>query len=413
MKNNDNIRFHIYEPETEKNTVGGFRENEKKHTKKVNAIVIMAVALFFLFWISMLLIVPYDQFSFNPAWVFEHIKSSFQELYKVLFGGYTTYSVIIVRYLAIIVCGAALAASGSALKGSFKNTLAGPSTMGVMSGGSIGAMVYIFLFMESTSSQVIEATRASELINENPSFMDTYGQAVFVLAGCFLGVITTMGVANIAGRGKVSRTAMILSGTVISSLSSNIMMIVQYYIILKDPDDERITYIQELMMGSFDRVNTFGQLAMMSVPIIICLVILIVISGRLNLLSLGEDEARSMGINVKMYSTLLIIIATVLTAFVVAFVGRIGFLGFMIPMVAQKFVGHDMKKLLPASMLMGAIMLMVVYDVAKALNLTGYLNMITTPIGAIVMFITLIRSRKGGQGDEALRPRGFAGMGMR
>jgi iron complex transport system permease protein len=106
-----------------------------------------------------------------------------------------------------------------------------------------------------------------------------------------------------------------------------------------------------------------------------------------------------MGVNIHTLRIAMIAVGTVLTAVVVAFCGRIGFIGFMIPLVGRKFVGPGMERLLPASMLLGSILLLVVYDLAYIAGLTSYLNLFTSSIGGVVLLVTLLK--KGGTGRAA------------
>ncbi len=402
-----NSRIHLYADETEPEE---FRSEMRQHDKGTSVIVILAVGLFFLFWLSLVLVVPYDQFRFSPAWVFEHVQQRFTQLYLFLFGGNTPFGITFYQYIAIILVGAALATTGAVFQGSFRNMLAGPSTMGVMSGGTMGCLAYLLLFT-SSSTEVAYAT-ADLTDYYNLTFFQTYQKEFCVLLGCLAGVALVLVVATVAGRGKLNATAMILSGTVLSSITSNIMMVVQYYMVLTDPTDTRIEALSDMMMGNFNSITSVRTLLLLGVPILICLVLVLLIRGRLNLLSLGEEEAASMGLNVRFYRYLMVAIGTILTAMVVAFCGRIGFLGFMIPLVGRKLVGPDMRKLVPAAMLLGAILLMVVFDVAYVTGLVSYLNMITSPIGAIVMIIALLRGR-GDSEDAAFQARGPAGMAGR
>ena len=106
-----------------------------------------------------------------------------------------------------------------------------------------------------------------------------------------------------------------------------------------------------------------------------------------------------MGVNIYGLRIGMIVIGTILTAVVVAFCGHIGFLGFMIPLVGRKLVGPNMEKLLPASMLIGAILLTIVFDIASIAMLTSYLNLFTSCIGGIVLLVTLLT--KGGDNCAA------------
>jgi iron complex transport system permease protein len=363
---------------------------------KLPLIAKLAIAQFFLFWASLLLIVPYKQWHFTPAWIFECVSTRFQQLYLFLFGENSAMGATFWQYVAVMLVGASLAACGAVFQSSLRNVLAGPSTMGVMSGGTLGCLIYLLLLADNTAAFA-------------QHWWGDYLRQGSILAGCFLGVALVMGVSMLAGGGRLSTSAMILSGSVFSTLVQSLSMVIQYYIILKDPTDTRVEEIQDLMMGSFNDVTTGRTILLMAVPIVLCLALLLALRGKLELLGLGE-EAETMGVPVARYRNLTILLGTVLTAVVVAFCGRLGFLGFMIPLVGRKLVGPGLRKLLPVSLLIGSILLTVVFDVAYICGLTDYLNLFTSSIGCTVMLVTLL-CRKGGQGNDAFPGRTPARMG--
>ena len=412
MRKNNNYRdakrIHLRGNEQETDC---FRQTEQKHQRPASLIVILAVLLFCLFWISLLFLVPYSRFHMTPAWFFEHVRDRFTHLYLFLFGMDSgSFAATFYQHLAVIFVGGALAACGAVLQGSFRNVLAGPSTMGVMSGGTAGCLFYLLVFTESTTVAV--NTTADMSAYYSAGFFKVYCQQFCVLIGCVAGVLLILGIATIAGRGRLSPMAMILSGTVFSNAIGNLTMLVQYYMILKDPEDTRIDALQDLMMGNFDGVSDLRTLLMLILPILICLIVICCLANRLNLLSLGETEALTMGINVKFYRYLMVALSSLLTALVVAFCGRIGFLGFMIPLVGRKLAGANMRRLVPASILLGAILLTLVYDVAYVAGMTDYLNLFTSSIGCIVMAVTLFLG-KGGRRDAAFQTGITPRMGMR
>ena len=377
--------------------VRSWQSREQRHSKGVSVLIILAVVLFFLFAASLLFVVPYDQFRFSPAWVFEHVQQRFRQFYLFLFGENSAFGITVWQYLAVILVGAALAATGAIFQGAFRNVLAGPSTMGVMSGGTLGCLVYVLLFVEVETEATYTTFDLEEYLAAQASatIWTTYQQQICTLIGCFAGVGLIVLIATAAGRGRVSAAAMVISGSVFSNITGQITMIIQYYMLLANPEDERIELLRDLMMGSFDNVTSFEYVLMMGVPILICLAVLLALSGRMNLFSLDEDEAQTMGVNLRPLRIAMIAAGTVLTAVVVSFCGRIGFLGFMIPLVGRKLVGPDMRRLLPASLLLGSILLILVFDAAYIAGMTDSLNLFTSTIGSIVMIATLFL-RKGG-----------------
>jgi len=213
--------------------------------------------------------------------------------------------------------------------------------------------------------------------------------------GCFGGIALTVGVATAAGRGRLSASAMIVSGTVFAALSGSVAQLLQYYMIMRNPSDPRIQSIRDLMMGNFNSINGWRPLAMLAIPLIVCLVVLLLLRHRMDLLSLNEEEAASMGSNLRRFRYLLIAVGTVMTAVIVSFCGQIGFLGFMVPLVGRRLAGPGMAGLLPVSMLIGAILLMLVFDAAYIAGMTDYINIFTSGIGGCVLLVALLKKEGG------------------
>ena len=342
----------------------------------------LCFGLFFLFCLSLVFTTPLQLWHFTPAYFFESITSRFTQLYEFITGRSSTFGPTLFQYLAVVLTGAALAACGTVFQGGFRNVLAGPSTMGVMAGGSLGLLLYL-LFVPA----------ASETWSSH-SFMAMYGQQLVTLLGCFAGVAIVLTVATIAGRGRLSASAMIVSGTVLSACIGNAGQLIQYYLIMNDPSDIRIESIRMLMLGSFARIVSWQQVLMMAVPILICLAVLLRLRFRLEALSLDDEEAFSMGVDIRRLRNTMVVIGTVLTAVVVAFCGHIGFLGFMIPLIGRRLIGPQMAKLLPVSMLVGAIVLILIYDIAYMAGMQDSLNIFTSAIGGFVLLFALMK--KGG-----------------
>ena len=116
--------------------------------------------------------------------------------------------------------------------------------------------------------------------------------------------------------------------------------------------------------------------------------------STLNVLVFGEDEARTMGLRVDLTRNLMVGVCTVLTAFMIAFCGTIGFIGFIVPHMARRITGPDFRWLLPASAMTGAITMMIVYYVATAVNYAENINFMTSLIGGPAFLIVMLRSRR-------------------
>ncbi len=369
-------RIHIHQNNDE--TVL-YQNKEKQHKKHFSWSVVLFFCWFGLFFISIFTHFNYDEWNFSISYFVSHISINIQNFYHFILHDsfYQSIDIVMYQLIAVAFTGAALAACGTIFQGSLKNVLAAPSTMGTMAGGRLGCIVYILFF-------------SSSIYNQSFS-IGQYLQQIIIFIGCLLGTVFILGVSNLLGQGQLSSSRMILSGMIFSAFVSNITMLVQYYLLLNDPTGGAIEMIQFIMMGNFNSIASLQDLLLMVIPLLILIIILIVLKDRLNVLSLGEDEALSLGLNVYFYRNLIIIIGSLLTAIVVSFVGGIGFIGYMVPLITRKLVGIDMKKLLPSSIMVGAIYLTVVYDIAYFFKISDSLNLVTSAIGTIIMVYTLFK----------------------
>lgn len=267
------------------------------------------------------------------------------------------------RVLAAVITGGALALSGAAYQGIFKNPLVSPEFLGVSSGACVGAAVAI-LFAFSAAAIQISA-----------------------FAGGIIAVALTVTIPKIIR--SDSNLMLVLSGIIVSGAMSSVLGFIKY---IADPDTQlaAITYWQ---MGSFayaDMKNLLGILPF----IIIAAVILIAVSWWINILSLGESEARSLGADVKMIRGICIVCATVLTAGTVCLSGTIGWVGLVIPHLGRMIAGHDNIRLIPAAGLMGGIFLLAVDTVTRIIGPAEMpISILTGIIGAPFYAWLLYRQR--------------------
>lgn len=395
-------RIHLKESGDE---VSIFQENERRRNKKPGIVGFLFLVYVLVFLFSLLFLVEYNTNSavlkFSTAYVLRIIRMNFDNLYNYIMGNGAPggISFVIRRYLIVGLVGASLAACGALLQGTFRNVLAGPSTMGVQSGGTLGNMIYVLFFC--TSTEIITVYQYDEMVEiaETSSFFERNLQQLLVIGGSLFGILFVVGIAVIAGKGKVSSSAMILAGTVFSSVIGSFCSIIQYYIIIKDPLDPRIEQMRSLSMGSMNRAYSLEHLISMAVILLPCIFILGLFSGKMNILAFGEEAAQTMGMNVRFYRLVMIGASTLMTAVVTAYVGQIGFIGFMVPQVTRRIVGPDFRRLFPASVVCGALLLTVIYDVARVIGLTDSMNLLTSIMGSIVMMLVIL-NKKGGPRHE-------------
>ena len=254
------------------------------------------------------------------------------------------------RILLACMVGCCLAAAGASYQGVFQNPMAAPDILGASNGAAFGAALAILL--GGSSTMVIVAAFASSMI--------TVGMVLFV-----------------GNRAKGKRViGLILAGIMISSLVSSGTSFIK---LVADPDDQlpAITY---WLMGSLNGTDP-GDVKFALIPMAIGTIPLFLLRWRINLLTLGDEEAQTMGINAKRLRVIVIFCSTLITAASVAVSGVIGWVGLVIPHLARRMVGNNYRYLMPASMLLGAIFLLLVDDLSRNLLMTEI------PIGILTSFI--------------------------
>ncbi|MCC8028958.1 MAG: iron ABC transporter permease [Lachnospiraceae bacterium] len=395
----ENDRIHIRESAEE---VSVFQKSEKKRQVKWSIVALLFLVYAGVFVASLVFVTEYSvstvRIQFSLAYVLRIARQNINNIYQFMIGNGAPGGINfqIIRYLIVGLIGSSLAACGALLQGTFRNVLAGPSTLGIQSGGTLGNLIYVLVFATSTTTVTVYTSSGLAEAAAQSNFFQRNLQQMLVLGGCLFGVLLVVSIATIAGRGKISSSAMILSGTVFSAVIGSFCSLIQYYIIVKNPSDDRIELLRSLSMGSLDRAYSLEHLLSMSAVLIPCMAVLAVFSGKMNMLSFGEDAARSMGMNVRMYKLLMMGASTLMTAVVTAYVGHIGMIGFMSPQIIRRVVGPDFRRLFPASIAFGALLMTIIYDVARVLVMTDSLNLFTSIIGSFVMVFVLL-NRKGGR----------------
>ncbi|MBO4677558.1 MAG: iron ABC transporter permease [Oscillospiraceae bacterium] len=270
------------------------------------------------------------------------------------------------RIIASIVVGASLAISGAVYQALFSNPVASSDSLGVSSSAAFGAVLGFLLNLNIVSVKVL-------------SF----------LVGC-AAVFSIYVIASRINNRKNVTVFLILIGMVISSLFSAMLSVLKY---IADPIDQlpKITY---WLMGSMSNVR-LSDISYCVLLFLVGAVPLFLLRWRLNLLSLSDAEAKSIGENINLLRFLTIICATLLTSSAVAMTGGINWIGLVIPHIARLLVGNDSRKLLPASSLLGAIFLLAMDDMARSISVYELpISILTSLFGAPVFFAILIWRRK-------------------
>ncbi len=269
------------------------------------------------------------------------------------------------RIIAAVVVGAALAGAGCAYQTLFRNPLVSPDILGVSSGAGLGAVLGILLSLPVAGIQTL-----------------AFGFGLVTVALVY--VIAT------ALHGHDRTLVLVLSGVVVGALAGACISLVK---ILADPYDQ-LPAITFWLLGSLASVK-LTDLALVAPLVLVGLVPLVLLRWRIGVLSLGDDEARALGVDVTRLRLLVIGAATLMTASVVAISGVIGWIGLMIPHIARMMVGPNFSRLLPAAMLMGAAFMLLVDTLARSIaRIETPLGILTAVLGAPFFLWLLARGRK-------------------
>ena len=277
------------------------------------------------------------------------------------------------RVAAAMLVGAALAAAGAAFQGMFRNPLASPDLLGVSAGASLGAVLGIFLGLPVAAIQGL------------------------AFAG---GIAAVAAVAALGGavRGQGDPVlVLILAGIALGALMGAAISLLK---ILADPYNQ-LPAITFWLLGTLSAA-TRGDILAAAPPAIIGLVGLFLIRWRLNLLTLGEDEARALGVNTGALRAGAVALATLCTAAVTALAGAVGWIGLVVPHMARMLGGPDLRRLVPLSMLLGAAFLLAVDTLARSAGRMEIpLGILTAVLGTPLFLWLLIRARQGDGGRSA------------
>jgi len=270
------------------------------------------------------------------------------------------------RIIAAALVGSALSVSGAAYQAMFVNPLVSPQMLGVLFGASFGAALGMVLLKSWYAIQV----------------------------AAFAGGLAAVGISVlIAMSWRINSTIMLVLGGIISgALFSSLLELVKY---TADPYNQlpAITYWLMGSLSQIDRETAFRA----AIPICLGIAVLIFMGRQLNVISMGDEEARALGLNVNRIRLIVIVCATVISAMTVVIAGSIQWIGLIIPHITRMITGPNNERLIPAAALVGAIYLIVVDDICRLL-LTFELPIgIVTSLLGIPCFAFVIRNaRKGG-----------------
>ena len=292
------------------------------------------------------------------SFILGHYDVPLREVIRILFTGSSedprmfaaVSNIRMPRIVMACLVGCSLSAAGASFQSVFQNPMASPDILGASSGACFGAALAILLNFSHT------------------------GITLFAFLFSLLSIALVYLIGKASRRNRV--VAILLAGMMVSSLFS---AGTSYIKLVADPSNQlpAITY---WLMGSLSGTRK-SDVSFVIWPVLIGLIPLLLLRWRINLLTLSEEEAETMGVQTGRLRLVIIICATVLTAAAVSVSGMIGWVGLVIPHLCRKLVGNDCRWLFPAVMLFGAIFLLIVDNVSR--NLLA----VEIPIGILTAFI--------------------------
>lgn len=275
------------------------------------------------------------------------------------------FNVRLPRILAALLVGAALSISGASFQGIFRNPLVSPYILGVGSGAGFGACLAILLWNNYLMIQLMAFA--------------------FGLLAMFIAI----------SMGKVSKgtgtLVFVLSGIIVNSIFTALTSLAKY---VADPYDQ-LPAIVFWLMGSLATVRYVDLLYILS-PILVGSLVLFLFRWRINILSLGDEEAKALGMDVEKMRLIIIVCATLVTSAAVSVSGVIGWVGLVVPHISRMIVGPNYSRLLPMSMVIGASFMLVVDDLSRTIVATEIpLGILTSLVGAPVFAYLIKKGRMG------------------
>jgi iron complex transport system permease protein len=272
------------------------------------------------------------------------------------------YQIRLPRVIAAVLVGAGLSVAGAAYQGLFKNPLVSPDILGVASGAGFGAALAILLSWNMMMIQI-----------------SAFGFGILAVSVTYM-------------LSRFYRTTptliLVLSGIIVGAFFTALISLTKY---VADPY-EKLPAITFWLMGSLAAVR-YSDIVMVAPLFLLATAALLLIRWRINLLAVGDDEARALGIDTKRMAQVIILCSTLITASAVCIAGIIGWVGLVVPHLGRMLVGPDYTRLLPVCLLLGACYMLIIDDLARMLtNAEIPLGILTAIIGA--PFFAYLLSRR-------------------
>lgn len=345
-------------------------EDFKRYSRRNLVIIIaMAIAMIVLAIITLMLDERFDDLGYLLHILFNKDAPDVDPISNIL-----VWDLGLPRIISCILAGMTLGVAGTVMQCVLKNPLGSPYTLGVSNAAAFGAALGIVVL----GGGIISGQSLASIIIQNPYLVAT---SAFIWAMIATGVIILL--VKIT---KVSPETMVLAGVALSSIFAAGISMLQYMY-----NEYALSTIVFWQFGSMGKAG-WDQLALIAVVALAA--ILFFISKRMdyNALDAGDEVASSLGVNVEGLRLITLVVAAMVTAIVVSFMGVIAFIGLLGPHIVRRFVGNDHRYLIPGSMFLGAIILLVSDCIGQtAMDFTIPVGIITSFLGGPLFLYLLIR----------------------
>lgn len=273
------------------------------------------------------------------------------------------------RSILAIIAGSGLAVCGATMQSIMKNPLADPYTTGISSAASFGAVLAIVLGFSLTNVS---------------------GQYGIVLNAFVFGMIPTIGIMAIARMKSTSPATLILAGVAISYFFSSLTTLI---LVSSSADDLASAFVWQI--GSLSG-TTWDDLPLVAAVVFFGVIVLRLSSHKLNLLALGDEDARSLGLDTDSFRMVCLCLMSLIAASIISFTGIIGFLGLIVPHMARMVIGSDNRFVIPASVVLGSVVLLFADVISRSVSPSGEIpvGVVMSFIGAPVFLILILKQKK-------------------
>lgn len=332
----------------------------KQQRRKLNLSFAILTVLFFA---VLLFSVLAGRFSLSPWQLLRILASKLFPVEKTwpAAAENVVFSLRLPRVIKAALIGAALSAAGVSYQGMFRNPLVSPDLLGASTGAGFGAALAILLGA---------------------------GSAMVSVTAFLFGLLSVLIAYLVSRASKAGQTlSLILAGMIVSALFSAGTS----YLKLIADTDRKLPEITYWLMGSLSSLRQREELLFLAILFVIGFVPLLALRWRINLLTLSDSEAKTMGVNTGLLRLIVVSCATLLTSASVAVSGLIGWVGLVVPHMSRMLFGYDFRKLLPASALFGATFLMLVDDVSRLASTSEIpIGILTAVLGAPLFLYLLV-----------------------